>query len=167
MFCNNFLHLSIKKVTKLTHNHVFFLFQFVETFTLDVNDHGSKRLKLSIYDAENLTSKDLHKHQFIGSIETSLEAIVDCGEEDIFRKEIFSENRKTRRGIIFITAANVDEISTKTQISMIISATKLSKKGINLFGKCDTFFEINRQLNNEDFHPVYRSEVIFRNSEPR
>ncbi len=66
-----------------------------------------------------------------------------------------------------MTVEELDEEALKTNIKLCFSALKLSKKGLNIFGKCDAYFELERKLKDSRYHPVYRSEVIFRNTEPR
>ena len=131
-------------------------------------------MRFSIYDTENLTSKDLHKHQLIGSVEVELLRLLDNTNNGNVNKENMEkcyhlqyQDQAKRRGKIFIEAEQVDQSSANTNVKLCLSAVKLSRKGLNIFGKCDAFFELERKLQNEIYHPVYRSEVVFRNSEPR
>lgn len=130
-------------------------------------------MRFSIYDTENLTSKDLHKHQLIGSVNIQLIRLLENAQNNGNGEHhercydlIYQENAK-KRGKIIIDAEELDQSSVNTNVKVCLSAIKLSKKGLNIFGKCDAYFELERKLHNEVFHPVYRSEVVFRNSEPR
>ena len=129
-------------------------------------------MKFSVFDTENLTSKDLHKHQLIGSIEVNLLDLLKEGEQnnkEHSEHEYFLkfEDQAKKRGKLYIVAEEVDQEAVNTNIKMCLSALKLSRKGLNIFGKCDAYFEVERKLAVDLYHPVYRSEVIFRNSEPR
>ena len=155
------------------------LSQFTETLILEANNQEHHNLRFSIYDTENLTSKDLHKHQLIGSVEVELFRLLDntsnrTGSIDNNNKEnhekcfhLQFQGQAKKRGKIFIDAEQVDQSSTNTNVKLCLSAVKLSRKGLNIFGKCDAYFEIERKLYNETYHPIYRSEVVFRTSDPR
>ena len=131
-------------------------------------------MRFSIYDTENLTSKDLHKHQLIGSVEVELLRLLDIASSDNNNKDSHEKcydlqykDQAKRRGKIFIAAEVIGQTSANTNVKICFSALKLSRKGLNIFGKCDAYFELERKLHSETYHPVYRSEVVFRNSEPR
>jgi len=153
--------------------------QFTETLILEANNEEHHNLRFSIYDTENLTSKDLHKHQLIGSVEVELFRLLDNssnrnGSSENNNKEnhekcfhLQFQGQAKKRGKIFIDAEQVDQSSTNTNVKLCLSAVKLSRKGLNIFGKCDAYFEIERRLYNEKYHPIYRSEVVFRTSDPR
>ena len=77
------------------------------------------------------------------------------------------QDQAKKRGKIHVVAELVEQHAVNTNVKLCLSALKLSKKGLNIFGKCDAYFELERKVKNDNYHPVYRSEVIFRNSEPR
>eukprot|EP00795_Rhopilema_esculentum_P004319 gene4319-20525_t len=146
--------------------------KFAETLILDANNQDHNQLKFSVFDTENLTSKDLHKHQLIGSIEINLLDLLKEGEQNNDKEHseheyyLKFEDQAKKRGKLYIVAEEVDQEAVNTNIKMCLSALKLSRKGLNIFGKCDAYFEVERKLAVDSYHPVYRSEVIFRNSEP-
>eukprot|EP00794_Sanderia_malayensis_P007796 gene7796-8642_t len=139
--------------------------KFAETFILDSNNIDHQNLKLSVFDSDNLASKDLHKHQLIGSTETRLSTLVTSSAPQGYNLQF--QEHKSKRGKIYVTAEVADEQARNTNIKLRLCALKLSKKGLNIFGKCDAYFELERKLKDDRYHPVYRSEVIFRNSDPR
>lgn len=139
-----------------------FPFQFVETFIIEANATVYPRLRFSVFDLANFTSKDLRKHDFIGSLEIELETLLesDCG---LIRTLRLPGDVKSR-GYIHIYVDDVRE--SRTNVRLHFGAANLAKKG--LLGKCDAFFEVNRQLEkNDNFHPVYRSEVVTRTASPK
>lgn len=155
-----------------SNNSLFGGFQFAETLILEANNPDHQNLRFAIYDAENLTSKDLHKHQLIGSVEVELLRILETAQDNNNKEhrekcyDLRFQDSAKKRGRIYIEAEAVDQRSVNTSVKLCLSALKLSRKGLNIFGKCDAYFELERKLH-EVYHPVYRSEVVFRNSEPR
>ena len=137
---------------------------------MDTNNQEHHHLKFSIFDTENLTSKDLHKHQLIGSLEIELSKLLETENSNNNHDTVYDlkfQDQVKKRGKIYVIAEQVEQHAVNTNVKLCLSALKLSKKGLNIFGKCDAYFELERKVKNDNYHPVYRSEVIFRNSEPR
>ena len=121
------------------------------------------RLRFSVFDLANFTSKDLRKHDFIGSVEIELENLLESDNGSLIRTLRFPGDVKSR-GYIHIYVEDVKE--NRSNVRLHFGAANLTKKG--LLGKCDAFFEVNRLLSKPGhFHPVYRSEVVTRTSSPK
>ena len=121
------------------------------------------RLRFSVFDLANFTSKDLRKHDFVGSLEIELETLLESECGSLIRTLRLPGDVKSR-GYIHIYVDDVRD--SRTNVRLHFGATNLEKKG--LLGKCDSFFEVNRLLAKSDhFHPVYRSEVVTRTASPK
>lgn len=147
----------------ITFTSSFFFYQFVETFIIEANTTAHPRLRFSVFDLANFTSKDLRKHDFIGSLEIELETLLesDCGS--LIRTLRLPGDVKSR-GFIHIYVEDVKE--SKTNVKLHFGAANLAKKG--LLGKCDAFYEVNRVVTKSGhFHPVYRSEVVTKTASPK
>ena len=121
------------------------------------------RLRFSIFDLANFTSKDLRKHDFIGSLEIELETLLESEKNSLIRTLRLPGDIKSR-GYIHVYVEDV--VETRSNVRLHFGATNLAKKG--LLGKCDAFFEVNRWLSKADrFHPIYRSEIVQRTSSPK
>ena len=109
----------------------------------------------------NFTSKDLRKHDFIGSVEIEFEILLST-PPPVVRTLRIPGDVKTRG---WITIHIEEVLDSRTNVRLHLGASKLEKKG--LFGKCDAFFELSRMLNEDEFHPVYRSEVVTKTVDPK
>ena len=143
---------------------VYLLFlQFVETFVIEANATLYPRLRFSVFDLANFTSKDLRKHDFVGSLEIELETLLESDNGSLIRTLRVPGDVKSR-GYIHVYVEDVKD--SRTNVSLHFGAMNLAKKG--LLGKCDAFFEVHRLLSKADhFHPVYRSEVVKRTVSPK
>ena len=121
------------------------------------------RLRFSVFDLANFTSKDLRKHDFIGSLEIELENILESDNGTLIRTLRLPGDVKSR-GYIHVYFEDVKD--SRTNVRLHFGATNLAKKG--LLGKCDSFFEVGRLLSKPDhFHTVFRSEVVTRTASPK
>ncbi|XP_068710536.1 copine-1-like [Montipora foliosa] len=137
--------------------------KFVETFIIEANKTVNPRLRFSIFDLANFTSKDLRKHDFIGSLEIELETLLESEKNSLIRTLRLPGDIKSR-GYIHVYVEDV--VETRSNVRLHFGATNLVKKG--LLGKCDAFFEVHRWLSKADrFHPIYRSEIVQRTSSPK
>lgn len=137
--------------------------KFVETFIIEANSTVYPRLRFSVFDLANFTSKDLRKHDFVGSIEIELDTLLESSCGTLIRTLRVPGDVKSR-GYIHIYVDDVRD--DKTNVRLHFGATNLEKKG--LLGKCDSFFEVNRLLpRSNHLHPVYRSEVVTRTACPK
>lgn len=141
----------------------FYSVQFVETFIIEANATVHPRLRFSVFDLANFTSKDLRKHDFIGSLEIELGTLLESECGSLIRTLRLPGDVKSR-GYIHIYVDDVRE--SRTNIRLHFGAANLAKKGI--LGKCDAFYEVNRLVTKSGhFHPVYRSEVVTRTASPK
>jgi len=116
-----------------------------------------------VFDLANFTSKDLRKHDFVGSLEIELETLLESDNGSLIRTLRVPGDVKSR-GYIHVYVEDVKD--SRTNVSLHFGAMNLAKKG--LLGKCDAFFEVHRLLSKADhFHPVYRSEVVKRTVSPK
>jgi len=135
---------------------------FVETFCVDTSHPDNRRLKITLYDADNLNSKDLQKCKFLGSAEV---------ETNLLHGEAYTELRLTQEsgaaaGFICLCAVHVQStLHSKKEAHLSIGASKLTKK--NFFNRADVFLEVSREIFEGTYHPVYRSEIIFKTNGPR
>lgn len=135
----------------------------METFIIEANTRVCPRLRFSVFDLGNFTSKDLRKHDFIGCVEIELETLLESENGSLIRTLRLPGDVKSR-GYIHVYVEDVQD--TKSNVRLHFGATNLTKKG--LLGKCDAFFDVKRLLSRTDhFHPVYRSEVVTRTASPK
>ena len=82
-------------------------------------------------------STDLRKHDFVGSVETTLSNLLKP-EEDIHTTSInlWSPGDDKNRGLIHITAEALRE--SRSKISLHLGASKLDKKGLFSMSKVNT-----------------------------
>ena len=70
------------------------------------------------------------------------------------------------RGSIYLYVRDAKD--GRSKLRMQVRGSKLTKKGV--FGKCNAYFEICRLVtvgDGEEFHPVFRSQVVARSPDPR
>lgn len=122
------------------------------------------RLRFSVFDLANFTSKDLRKHDFIGSLEIEMESLLDSVKAGSLVRTLRLPGDIKSRGYIHVYVEDVT--NSRTSVRLHFGATNLTKKG--LLGKCDAFFEVNRWISNAGrFHPIYRSEIVTRTAAPK
>ena len=135
----------------------------METFIIEASTTTYPRLRFSVFDLANFTSRDLRKHDFIGSLEIEFDNLLRSQGAPSIRTLRLPGDVKSR-GYIEIYVEDVKE--SRSNVKLSLAASNLAKKG--LLGKCDAFFEVNRLLTKCDhFHPVYRSEVVTRTASPK
>ncbi|KAK2572719.1 Copine-1 [Acropora cervicornis] len=138
--------------------------KFVETFIIEANKTMYSRLRFSVFDLANFTSKDLRKHDFIGSFEIEMESLLDSVKAGSMVRTLRLPGDIKSRGYVHVYVEDV--IDSRTNVRLHFGAINLAKKG--LLGKCDAFFEVNRWICNVSrFHPVYRSEIVTRTAAPK
>ena len=133
----------------------------METFIIEANPTVFPRLQFSLYDLANFTSKDLRKHDYIGSVEMQLETLLEH-ESPLVRTLRIPGDVKTRG---FIRIHKEDVVPSRTTARLHLGGQNIEKSGI--LGKNDSFFELCRPLRAGRFHPVYRSEVVTRSKDPK
>ncbi|KAL4233038.1 hypothetical protein ACF0H5_007724 [Mactra antiquata] len=139
--------------------------KFVETFLLEYDPVLQHNLMFSLYDIDN-SSSDLRRHDFVGSVETTLSDLLDP------RKDICTVCKTLRvagtskaRGIISITSEVVKE--SRDKVSLHVGGHRLNKSGKIIMSKPDVYLEISRSIDNVEFHPVLRTETIRKTQHPR
>lgn len=133
----------------------------MESFIIDSCSAQYPRLRFSLYDLANFTSKDLRKHDFIGSVEIDFDTLL-TSESPLVRTLRIPGDIKTRG---FINIFYEDVTANKTNLRLQMRGVGLEKKGF--LSKCDAFFEVERLLSSGHFHPVYRSEIVTRTLDPK
>ena len=121
-------------------------------------------MKFTVYDLANFTSKDLRKHDVIGSVELELMILLD--DTRPFVGELHIPGDMRTRGYIYVHVRDVKDSNSKMRIQ--IKGSKLIKRG--MFAKCNAYFEVCSRISKADedaFHPVYRSQIVNRSQEPR
>jgi hypothetical protein len=121
-------------------------------------------MKFTLYDLANFTSKDLRKHDVIGSVELELRTLLEDARP--FVGELHLPGDMRTRGYIYIHVRDIKD--TKSKLRLQVKGSKLTKRG--MFAKCNAYFEVCCKMGEggkEEFHPVYRSQVVSRSQEPR
>ena len=121
-------------------------------------------MKFTVYDLANFTSKDLRKHDVIGSVELELKNLLE--ETRPFVGELRLPGDTRIRGYIYVHFKDIKD--TKSKFTLQVKGAKLTKRG--MFAKCNAYFEVCRKIqegDKEEFHPVYRSQIVARSQEPR
>ncbi|XP_066923298.1 copine-9-like [Clytia hemisphaerica] len=138
---------------------------FTETFYVDTNNTDNRRLKASLYDGDNLSSRDLQKCKLLGTTD-------DLEVENLLRGDLdfkdfhFKHESGKKTGTLSMCAIPVrNSIESKKEVRLSLGAGKLAKK--HFFNRASVFLQINREIFEDTYHPVYRSEVIFKANYPR
>ena len=122
-------------------------------------------MKFTVYDLANFTSKDLRKHDVIGSVELELRTLLE--EARPFIGELRLPGDMKSRGRIYVHVKDIKDINSKLRLQ--VKGSKLTKRA--MFAKCNAYFEVcckvGDQEEKEGFHPVYRSQIVARSQEPR
>ncbi|EDO49902.1 predicted protein, partial [Nematostella vectensis] len=135
--------------------------KFVESFVLEPSASLYPRLRFSLYDLANFTSKDLRKHDFIGCTEIDIDSLLSA--ESPYVRTLRVPGDIQTRGFIKLF---YEEVHTSlTNVRFQISGVNLEKR--SLLSKWDVFFELERLLPGGFYHPVYRSEIVARTLDPR
>ncbi|XP_028397014.1 copine-1-like isoform X2 [Dendronephthya gigantea] len=138
--------------------------RFCQSIGLEVGGADTLPIKLTVYDLANFTSKDLRKHDVIGSVELDLRNVLEV--ERPFVGELRMPGDTKARGYIYVYFKDIKD--TKSKLTFQVKGAKLTKRG--MFAKCNAYFEVCRKIQegtNEEFHPVYRSQIVARSQEPR
>ncbi|XP_031565883.1 copine-9-like [Actinia tenebrosa] len=135
--------------------------KFVESFIIDGCPLMYPRLRFSLYDLANFTSKDLRKHDFIGSVEVDFGTLLTS--ESPLVRTLRIPGDITTRG--FINIFFEDVVTSMTNVRVQMRGENLQRPGF--LSKCDAFFAVERLLQSGHFHPVYRSEIVTRTQDPK
>ena len=131
--------------------------RFVETFVINKAELENNLIKLTIYDSQNNNTKDIKFCQRIASVIVKAECT-----EGLHEYPLLTEAKQTA-GIIQICIMPYK--ASRKELLGTFGAAKLTKRG--LFTRIDSFFEIEVELYTGIFHPIYRSEIKFKNHNPR
>jgi hypothetical protein len=121
-------------------------------------------LKFTVYDLANFTSKDLRKHDVIGSVELEIRTLLEDARPFVGELRLPGDMRA--RGYIYVHVRDVKD--TRSKLKLQVKGSKLTKRG--MFAKCNAYFEVCCKIGEgekEGFHPVYRSQIVARSQEPR
>jgi hypothetical protein len=121
-------------------------------------------MKFTVYDLANFTSKDLRKHDVIGSVELELRTLVE--ETRPFVGQLRLPGDMKSRGCIYVHVRDIKDTNSKLRLQ--VKGSKLTKRG--MFAKCNAYLEVCCKIGGEEkeeFHPVYRSQIVARSLEPR
>ncbi|KAJ3148733.1 hypothetical protein HDU89_004583 [Geranomyces variabilis] len=110
-----------------------------------------QRLRFAVYDIDKPNSQNPEDHDFLGSYETTLAAIVSASGQAI-QKPLQNPNRP-KAGYIKVSAE--EQTDLKHVVKMCFHASKLDKK--DLFGKSDPLYVISRSQEDGTYLPVFRS----------
>ncbi|XP_012937974.1 copine-1 [Aplysia californica] len=120
-------------------------------------------LLFSVYDIDS-RSMDLRHHDFVGSVEVKLDALLGQNLElHTTTKTLRVAGDPKSRGLIHVTAEVIK--TTRGKVQMHVAGQALSKVGI-LRRKPDAFLEIGRQISSLEFQPVFRTEVAAKTKHP-
>ena len=134
---------------------------FTETICAEATNTDNNMLKASLFDGENMNSRDLQKCRHLGSVEFELSKL----KSDSFTEfSIIQENGKSVGVLLLCGIAIENIIECKKEVQFSIGASRIAKK--NFFNRADLYMEIGRELFQNTFHTVYRSEVICKTNTP-
>ena len=119
-------------------------------------------MKFTVYDLANFSSKDLRKHDVIGSVEVDLRTLLE--DRQPFVRELRLPGDMKTRGSIYIYVRDIKD--SKSKLRLQLKGSKLTKRG--MFAKCNSYFEVCSMFGEkQEFHPIYRSQIVNRSQEPR
>ncbi|KAJ3185015.1 hypothetical protein HDU87_002581 [Geranomyces variabilis] len=110
-----------------------------------------QRLRFAVYDIDKPNSQNPEDHDFLGSYETTLAAIVSASGQSI-QKPLQNQSHP-KAGYIKIAAE--EQTDLKHVVKMCFHGSKLDKK--DLFGKSDPLYVISRSQEDGTYLPVFRS----------
>eukprot|EP00794_Sanderia_malayensis_P006163 gene6163-6874_t len=128
--------------------------EFTKSFIIDYFFEEIQKLKFEVYDVDS-ESRNLSKHDFIGSLECTLGSILGVGGGKYEAKLRYTNPKYEKCGSIIVS---VEEVSScKDIIALQFSGIKLDKK--DFFGKSDPFLCISRCNEDNSYTVVHRTEV--------
>ncbi len=136
--------------------------QFVRSFKLGFRFEEVQFLRFVCYDIDDI-NKGLEKQDLIGEVCVMLSEVVTAPGQKLVRPLRLHDKPTARRGLLAVSAEEVQELNTVATISM--HAEKLDKK--DLFGKSDPFVIISRCKEDGIYVPVAKTEVIRKDLNPR
>ncbi|XP_045196055.2 nicotinic receptor-associated protein 1-like isoform X4 [Mercenaria mercenaria] len=139
--------------------------RFVESFMLEFDPALQQTLMFRVYDIDNRTT-DLKHHDYVGSVEMTLTDLLDPTKNVCTScKTLRVPGDPRARGIISITSEVVRE--SRDKVSLHVGGQKLGKTGKILSSKPNVYLEISRSIDNIAFHPVHRTETLYKTQNPR
>lgn len=136
--------------------------KFIETFQMDVNSQETSRVKFSVFDTDKMSVRDLQKSRCLGSTEEL--RISEIISETFTEYEITSEGNQVTSYISVCPVIINNVLDRKRSIYFNIGARKISRR---LFSRSPaTFLEVRREISPDTYHPVYKSEIIYKDSTP-
>ena len=134
---------------------------FTETICVEATNTDNNMLKASLFDGENINSHDLQKCRHVGSVEFELGQL----KRDYFTEFLMTQENGKTVGVLCLCGITIENIiECKKEVRFSIGAGRIAKK--NFFHRANVYMEISRELFQNTFHTVYRSEVIFKTNTP-
>ena len=129
---------------------------FVETFLVDKQQMDNKTLKFTLYDSDNMNSKNLQMCKRLATVEIDINQIPSQSCIDYPLK---NEEGRTQIGLISLAGVPAKGgIQQKRQVHLHVGAIKITKK--RFFNRNDIFLELSREIFKDNFTPIYRVVCI-------
>ncbi|KAJ3157472.1 Copine-8 [Geranomyces michiganensis] len=119
-----------------------------------------QRIKFVVYDIDKPNSQNPDDHDFLGSYETTLAALVSASGQAI--QKPLQHPHRPKAGYIKVSVE--EQTDLKHVVKMCFHGSKLDKK--DLFGKSDPLYVISRSQEDGTFLPVYRSQHLLKTLNP-
>ncbi|VDI27260.1 Hypothetical predicted protein [Mytilus galloprovincialis] len=139
--------------------------RFVSSFIVNLEPSVTQHLKFSLYDIDS-RSQELKHHDFVGFTDVTLDKLLN------YPKTVCTTSKNLRtagdsrpRGMINITTEILKD--SKNKVSIHAQGHKLDKKGLFSMNKPDVYLEISRSIENIVYLPVYRTEIVYKSTNPR
>lgn len=134
---------------------------FTETFTVEATNTENIQFKVRLFDGDSLNSRDLQKCQVIGSTEFELNQL----DSDSFKEFSFTQEDGKSVGVLCLcTVPFQNMMECKKVVCFSVGAGRIAKR--NFFNRANVYLEISRELFEDTYHAVYRSEVIIKTNTP-
>lgn len=139
--------------------------RFVGSFVINLEPSVSQQLKFSVYDVDS-RSQDLKHHDFVGFTEVTLLKLLNYPKAVVTTsKNLRTAGDSRPRGMLNITTEIL--MDSRNKVYIHAGGLKLDKKGLFSMNKPDVYFEISRSIENVTYHPVFRSEIVYKSTNPR
>lgn len=114
-------------------------------------EERAKEIRVELFN-QRTTSGLLKEQQFLGAVESSVEAI---SAEPLFRKELELQKSRALDACMMVLSADIIRPSLVAEkFTMNVDFSSITK------GAARVFYVLSRQLPSGDFTPVYRSEIL-------
>jgi len=114
-------------------------------------------LKFVVVDIDNENSKNVADQDFIGEMQCTLGEIVGSRGGMLVKPLVDQKNLHQKRGYLQIRSEEVQGLND--EVTFIIQAKNIAAKGWFGLANSDPFLEISKSREDNDYTPVYKSEV--------